>query len=213
MKIFAVTDIHGRRFAAPELTELIKQVDLVLIAGDITQFGTDRDAEPIIDAFFKLNSNIFAVSGNCDQSSVADFLMQREISVQGSVRNLKEVTVFGCGGSNPSPFRTPQEYSENELDRILSRIETATDARYKIFLTHAPPHKTKVDRTFIGHHVGSKVVRNFIEKIKPDIVVCGHIHEAKGVDHIGETIIINPGPFPEHYANIKINTNIEYELK
>jgi Icc-related predicted phosphoesterase len=45
-----------------------------------------------------------------------------------------------------------------------------------------------------GRHVGNKDFRSFIERIKPNLVICGHIHEtAEKKDKIGKTIVINPG--------------------
>lgn len=212
MKIFALTDIHGRRSINHALAQKISEADLVLIAGDITQFGTARDAEPIIDDFFRLNSHTLAVSGNCDQPSVTRFLEQRELSLHGQVKMLDDLLLFGCAGSNPTPFFTPQEYTEDEMVETLAKYKMEKSARYRIFLTHPPPHDTKVDRTLLGLHAGSKAVRSFVEKTKPDLVICGHIHEAIGVDHIEETLIINPGPFPHHYALVNLAEKIEYEL-
>ena len=52
--------------------------------------------------------------------------------------------------------------------------------------THAPTY-TKVDK--IGKNpVGNKSIRNFISEAKPDLVVCGHLHENAGKkDKIGKT--------------------------
>jgi len=41
--------------------------------------------------------------------------------------------------------------------------------------------------------VGSTAVRTFVEKHQPLLGLHGHIHECKGVDRIGRTLIINPG--------------------
>jgi Icc-related predicted phosphoesterase len=54
--------------------------------------------------------------------------------------------------------------------------------------------------------VGSSVIRTFIEREQPDLVLCGHIHESRGVDEIGETQIVNPGPVAEgHYAVVDVD--------
>jgi hypothetical protein len=64
----------------------------------------------------------------------------------------------------------------------------------------------------MGLHVGSKAIHDFIKAFKPDLVVCGHIHEARGTDKIGETVMINPGQFPNHYAIIDMSDKIAYRL-
>jgi hypothetical protein len=66
---------------------------------------------------------------------------------------------------------------------------------------------------FFGFHVGSKAVRRVIEYFQPDVFVCGHIHEARGFDYLGNTLAINPGPFPKHYAIIELSDTIKYELR
>jgi hypothetical protein len=42
--------------------------------------------------------------------------------------------------------------------------------------------------------VGSRAVRRFIEQYQPLLCLTGHIHEAAGMDRIGRTVIVNPGP-------------------
>ena len=49
-----------------------------------------------------------------------------------------------------------------------------------------------------GPNIGSGAVRNTIEKIQPIITLHGHVHESPyisgdWVEHIGETICVNPG--------------------
>lgn len=46
-------------------------------------------------------------------------------------------------------------------------------------LSHAPPYKI-LDKTASGKYVGSKILLEAIKKAKPKLVLCGHIHEAKG---------------------------------
>ena len=59
--------------------------------------------------------------------------------------------------------------------------------------------------------MGSKTIREIIETFEPLICFTGHIHEAPGIDEIGVTKIVNPGPLGTRsyaYLNItdKINT-------
>jgi hypothetical protein len=40
---------------------------------------------------------------------------------------------------------------------------------------------------------GSRVVREFIEKVQPMLTLHGHIHESPGYTRIGQTLAINAG--------------------
>ena len=44
-----------------------------------------------------------------------------------------------------------------------------------------------------GQHVGSRSVRDFIERVQPEVCLTGHIHEAVSRDTIGRTQVLNPG--------------------
>ena len=62
-------------------------------------------------------------------------------------------------------------------------------------ICHTPPFDTKCDRILSGKPVGSTAARRFIEEVKPDVCISGHIHESAAVDWIGTTQIFNAGPF------------------
>jgi Icc-related predicted phosphoesterase len=76
-----------------------------------------------------------------------------------------------------------------------------------IYVIHAPPYNTKLDIITTGVHVGSKSVREFIEKEQPCLTLHGHIHESPKMsgsykDTIRTTVCINVGSsFPE----VKLN--------
>jgi hypothetical protein len=60
-------------------------------------------------------------------------------------------------------------------------------------ICHTPPHATRLDRLMNGTPVGSPAVRTFIERRRPDVAVVGHIHEGRGIDQVGETLVLNAG--------------------
>jgi Icc-related predicted phosphoesterase len=211
MTIIAITDIHGRLNMSNAVADKIRNVDLVLIAGDITHFGNEEDANAVIRKIQQLNSAILAVPGNCDRQSVNNMLKTENINLHGEMRVIDKIAFFGLGGSNKSPLNTPQEYSESQIAAVLTKFQKR-EAHFHIFVSHPPPAKTKLDKIFLGFHVGSKSVRTFIEQFVPDLVICGHIHEARGTDKIGKTTLINPGPFPEHYAVIDVEDKLIYQL-
>jgi Icc-related predicted phosphoesterase len=61
--------------------------------------------------------------------------------------------------------------------------------------------------------VGSTVVRAFVEREQPQLVLCGHIHESRGTDEIGRTQIVNPGPVAAgHYAVVDVDVEVAVRL-
>ncbi len=79
---------------------------------------------------------------------------------------------------------------------------------------HAPPYGTRVDIIHLGIHVGSTAVRDFVEDEAPDAVVCGHIHEGRGMDAIETTKIVNCGQASRgHYALIETSPALTIENK
>jgi len=66
---------------------------------------------------------------------------------------------------------------------------------------------------FSGEHVGSSSVRQYIEERQPSVVFCGHIHEARGIDNIGNALVVNPGPARHNQcAIVDLNEKIEVQL-
>ncbi len=101
---------------------------------------------------------------------------------------------MGVGCSINTPFGTPSEISEDEMTQYLEdTYHELGDYEQLLLVVHDSPFNTKLDVIGNGMHVGSKSVRNFIEKHQPDIVLCGHIHESRGEDYIGKSRIFNPG--------------------
>ena len=204
MRIIAITDIHGNENKVKWLIEKIRdeKFDALLIAGDITHFKGRRSAEKILNHFLELDRPIYAVMGNCDGRDVLDLLEELGISIHNKRIEIDGIGIVGFGGSNITPFSTIWEFHDDEIWESLNKNYRDEDT----LLMHVPPYKTKVDKTFTGLHVGSKALRKFIEEKQPPLVICGHIHEARGIDEIGKTLIVNPGPlFRGHYAVIDIN--------
>lgn len=213
MKLFVLADIHGRTEYPEDAISEMRKADIVVIAGDITNFGGSKETAYIIDLIGALNDRIVAVPGNCDKPAVGDFLTAHGMNLHGTARIIDGVQFLGIGGSNKTPFHTPNEYTEEEMEKTLQRFPEKSNAGHCILVSHAPPFNTKMDKMFLGLHVGSRSIRGYIEKKQPDIVVCGHIHEAHGADRIVETLIINPGSFPKHYALIDIDERVNYEMR
>lgn len=201
MKILAVTDMHGN---FRPLIEYLKnnQVDLVILAGDITHFGPAELGEDILNEISSYDVPVMVIPGNCDPESIhKEIESSRAVNIHARSSVVKDVGICGFGGSNPTPFNTPLEFEEVEIyDEAKNALEGIKDHRITIFVTHAPPHGTKTDLLPSGDHAGSISLRKVVEEFQPTINICGHIHESRGMDKIGETLVVNPGRLAEGYA-------------
>lgn len=211
MKIIALTDLHGDTQGLQNIASQLKSVDLILLSGDITHFGDENDAINVINEIKEFNGQIYAVAGNCDLTEVDSYLSTQSINLHGTTVSINGFEITGVGGSLPCPGRTPNEYSEQDLALSLNSAKRDHSAGAPLLLlAHQPPVYTINDRLSNGAHVGSESVRKYIEKEKPLICFTGHIHEGIGIDSIGPTKIVNPGPFRlGGYTVAKVGKTVE----
>jgi Icc-related predicted phosphoesterase len=198
MKILATADFHGSIEAAEKAALKAQSIkaDVMLACGDITHFGTSEDARKILAPLTKLKLPILYVPGNCDPPSLLDEKINGVLMMHGKCEVFDNYSFIGAGAVpidrvHPSPL----EVDDEEILAALSQgLKQCGSGHPLIVVSHSPPAYTKLDKAFFGGHVGSPLLRLFIEKYEPAAVFCGHIHEAKGVDRIGKTVIVNTGP-------------------
>jgi Icc-related predicted phosphoesterase len=69
--------------------------------------------------------------------------------------------------------------------------DSLKDVKTKIMVTHTHPEGSVLG---LGVFPGSDGVKKAINEFKPDIHLCGHIHETEGIEEkIGKTRVINVG--------------------
>lgn len=208
MIIIALADIHGKLDHLPEVANDLRGADLVLIAGDITNFGNRADAQMILSQLRQYNTNILAVSGNCDPVGVDEYLSDEGVNIGGKCIEKDGICFAGLGGSLPCHGLTPNEMPEQRFFESLASVESKLTSSRFIFVSHQPAWDCRIDRCG-DKHSGSEAIRSFIEKNKPMVAVSGHVHEAVGVDRIGETTVVNPGAFRDgSYAYIMVDTEV-----
>ncbi|HET7855604.1 MAG TPA: metallophosphoesterase family protein [Gaiellaceae bacterium] len=214
MLIAYVVDVHDRFEAVPEAIAAIGAVDLLIVGGDITTGGSPGDAETAIEQWKPLAPRLLALAGNMDSPAIDVRLADLGVSLDARGVVFGEIGVCGVSAAPLSPLRTPYELADEELERRSeSAFEAVAGCRVRIFCPHAPPEGTACDRLRDGRHVGSVVVRRIVEREQPDLVLCGHIHEARGVDEIGRTRIVNPGPATAgHYAAFSVDEELSVRL-
>jgi Icc-related predicted phosphoesterase len=196
MKIISFGDVHMATRNLERMGEIMRDTDLVIVSGDLTNFGGVDDARKVIDDVRRACASVLALPGNLDQREVIPFLETEGVALHGKGLVIDGIGIFGCGGSNITPFGTPLELSEDEIYATLrAGYESVREIRPLLMICHTPPYDTKCDRIMSGRPVGSTAARQFIEEVKPEVCISGHIHESAGVDEIGPTKILNAGPF------------------
>jgi hypothetical protein len=154
---------------------------------------------------------IYVNLGNDDPEFLFDVLTESEImrKCEGEVIQIGDHEMVSYGYVNPTPWHTPREQDEETLYKNLKEIvEKVTDQSKAIYNFHAPPYNTHLDNAplldkdlkpvvkggeIVFTHVGSVSVRRIIEEYQPLVGLHGHIHESKGFDKIGRTMVFNPG--------------------
>ncbi len=179
MKIVSFGDVHMATRNLRRMDEILRDTDLIIVSGDLTNFGGTGDARKVLDDVRQACPRVLALPGNLDRREVTPFLEAEGIALHGRGVVVDSIGIFGCGG-----YQT--------LRRGYAAVQ---DRRPLLMVCHTPPYETKCDRIVGGKSVGSTAARRFIEEVKPDLCISGHIHESAATDAIGPTTIINAGPF------------------
>jgi len=190
-KILASGDIHGDQRLAQKLADKAKKehVDLVLLCGDIVE---EDKTENIIGPFVKNHQKVLIIPGNHDSFATTDFLAEVYgiKNLHGYAVKYENIGLFGCGGANIGL----EQLSEKEIfDTLKKGFEKIKYLKNRIMVTHVHPSDSKMEK-FSKFIPGSKGVKKAVEILKPDILLCSHVHEAEGIEEkIGNTKVINVG--------------------
>lgn len=214
MKVLIISDGHGATEQLDKLESVANTADLVLFAGDFARFGASETGLPFLERLAALHDRVFAVSGNCDEIDFRDTLEEYDLSIEGSLSYFNGLLFSGSGGALFHTGVTPNERSDGELVGDLALVaesvpeEALADGspwENLVLVVHNPPKDTALDCVGKDVHVGSPLVRKFIETYKPLLVISGHIHESFAVDRLGPTTLVNPGALAEgRYAVAEI---------
>lgn len=188
MKLLVLTDLHQKTNMVPWINDLIdtEHPDAVLCLGDITDLGTTEDAVSIISS---IHGKKYVLPGNCDTWDVPRAVSGIAVDMHGRSAEILGHYIAGLGGGTVSPFNSPFELTENEIDSGLRPISK----KGMILMTHAPAFDT-FDHIPNGTPVGSRAIRKILEEFEPLLAVSGHIHEDIGIKTVGKTVCVNPGP-------------------
>ena len=175
MKLLVFSDIHSDVTALARLMEI--EADYYFCAGDVVTFA--RGFERVGPVMAPRAERMYVIPGNHESTAdIAQFCAQYGFhDFHGKSLRIGDHWVAGLGYSSPTPFHTPGEYTEAELEQ---RLAPFADLQPLVLICHAPPQNTDLDRIKEGLHGGSSAVRAFLDAHQPAHFFCGHIHEAQG---------------------------------
>src|SRR5579884_497435 len=127
----------------------------------------------------------------------------------GRVVRLGEYQLLSSAWANPTPWDSPRELPEAELAARLEALAgDLEDDVPAIFNLHCPPYDSGLDLApqltddlrvvtkggeQVLQPVGSRAVRELIERRQPLLGLHGHIHESRHAATLGRTLCLNPG--------------------
>jgi Icc-related predicted phosphoesterase len=205
MKILATSDMHG------DLPDLVDgaNCDLLLIAGDIcpdfhamsrarygdahVKYVQDRGEQrqlnwlrntfkPWLESLKLPRERIVGIAGNHDFVFEHDFLLRAAhlpwTYLRDSEAAVDGIRVWGTPWV-PNLARWAFHASQRQLQARADLIPEGID----ILMTHGPPYGYTdfVAPQFGSCHVGDETLNGVIERVRPQAVVCGHIHEGYGI--------------------------------
>ena len=203
IRIAAAGDIHASEATRAETAEAFadvgQRVDLVLLAGDLTQHGQVGEAEVVADACRGLEVPVVAVLGNHDyhsdrQAEVTAALVDAGVLVlerSSTILQLDGATVgiagvkgfvggFGHQWANFGEPLVRQAYAETtaDVEALAAALRAIAGARVRVALLHyAPTAETlRGEPKELWLVLGAERLAEPILEHRPDLVLHGHAH-------------------------------------
>jgi uncharacterized protein len=219
LRIAATGDIHCRESNRDAVVESFAQlgddVDLVLVAGDLTSHGRLEEAEILCEAAAATDAPVYAVLGNHDwhedqaeailerlQSGGVEMLDRRAATCQVGEVEVGIVGVKGfVGGFAPRhlpdfgepSLRAVYHEATEEVEALEAGLREVATCPLRIVLLHYAP----IEATLEGEpreiwvFLGSDRLAAPILEHGPDLVLHGHAHAGSPEARIGATPVYN----------------------
>jgi Icc-related predicted phosphoesterase len=192
VRLLLFSDLHADADSARDLVDRARSADVLVGAGD---FGNVRRSLRVcLDILRTVDRPVVMVAGNnetTDELRDACRGWSGAFVLHGEGVEIGGVEFFGLGGGVPvTPFGAwSYDLTEDEATELLAGAPEGC-----VLVSHSPP-KGAVDVSSRGQSLGSVAVRDAIERIRPRLVVCGHIHARGGeVAYLGTCPVVNAGP-------------------
>jgi uncharacterized protein len=219
LRVAAAGDVHAveplRERLARVFAEISAEIDLILLAGDLTTHGLPEQAAVLADACATVEVPVIAVLGNHDHHSgqaeeVASVLTRGGLVVLDRAHTILEIGdldvgvvgtkgfVGGFPGAEIADFGEPalrHIYQETtaEVDALEQGLEAVAGCHKRIVLLHYAP----IVDTIVGEpegiwaFLGSGRLAGPIGMHRPELVVHGHAHHGAAHGSIGTVPVHN----------------------
>ncbi|TMK65128.1 MAG: metallophosphoesterase [Actinobacteria bacterium] len=220
LRVAAAGDVHIRDSNRDEVARSFRalegEVDLVLLAGDLTTHGEPAQAELFAEVCRDLSVPVIAVLGNHDLHMGRGDDVRRVLEEAGGVTVLERETtvveargvevgivglkgfVGGFGASNLPDFGEPQlreVYATTTADvaALDEGLRAISMCPFRIVLLHYAPTADTLEGEPVGiwAFLGSDRLAAPILEHVPDLVLHGHAHAGAFEGRIGEAPVYN----------------------
>lgn len=205
-----MADIHNRfnRFPAERLPD----ADYVVVAGDVTNAG--RSARIDEDAYDNLQrarawldslrskyggSRVIVIPGNhdigCHAAEFGEGFCEPSSAIV--LDTVGKLSITAWAESLCTAFDAPElslSWPHTTSDPGVDLARWALCPEVDVIISHCPPYGAR-DLAISGARIGSPGLAEAIRRVRPKLVVCGHVHEDSGIKVLahegGNTLVVN----------------------
>ena|SRR5579872_2612633 len=206
MKVVAIADLQGQ---SPKINPiLIPEGDLLIIAGDLTSWGTVKELQACNNWLGLLpHKQKIIVGGNHDaalEEGNGKLIFTNATYLENELVISQGIKIWGTPVNEMNDIFRFRAFANNQR-KLCNMIPRGLD----ILVTHGGPYGI-LDRVVTGEHVGSKPILEIVKKTKPKYHIFGHIHESYGRYEDKNTIYLNVATTDEH-NNLFLNRTLFHE--
>jgi Icc-related predicted phosphoesterase len=207
VKLLLVSDLHYTLRQLDWVVSVAGDFDLVVVCGDHLDISSIVEPAAQIEVVLEYLSRIaakttvVACSGNHDLDARNDLdelyaswlepAKKAGVFIDGARLEADNVVVTVCPWWDGPRTR-------DVVDRQLLDDAASVGDRVWIWVYHAPPDRSPTSWTGRRYY-GDEALRAWIESYQPQLVLCGHVHQAPfaadgaWADRIGSTWVVNAG--------------------
>jgi len=235
IRMVCISDLHGKC----RTVEKLPAGDILIVAGDISDQGRPEEVLDFADWIDQQDFPVkIVIAGNHDVSLDEKYYHRKgkdrfklpKVDPQELVKKLKSVCCYledesarvfplkdGSGGLRVWGTPWQPKYCDwafnrprgRRLARKWERIPTHSD----LVVVHGPP-LGRGDRTKSGQRAGCiDLLREIQERVRPQLLVNGHIHEGYGVCNDGVTTFVNAAVYTSRSKPIRKPIVIDFMAK